>query len=196
MGKNDHYRPQSSTMLKSTHSTRFFMHCDYQSAYCPIQQIVSYAFRDKAFANTALTPELIWRLRVPDHLPSLPLQWKPEVLRTPLLRQVYRTEYGLELHPSLPMSYAATREGMRELGRDAKFEGDLTLYIHRRWTANEVNRKSETLYCKICKDHLASNMLSQGSSRARSGKGCSVSPVTRSLRGTTKTHLLNAIFKG
>ncbi|KUL81536.1 hypothetical protein ZTR_10660 [Talaromyces verruculosus] len=121
--------------------TRFFMHCDYQSAYCPIQQIVSYAFRDKAFANTALTPELIWRLRVPDHLYSLPLQWKPEVRRTPLLRQVYQTQYGLELHPSLPMSYAATREAMRELGRDAKFEGDLTLYIHRRWAANEVNRE-------------------------------------------------------
>ncbi|KAL5338248.1 hypothetical protein BJX70DRAFT_388776 [Aspergillus crustosus] len=44
--------------------TKFFMHGDYQLAYCPINQIMSLAFRDEAFLNTALTPELIWRLRL------------------------------------------------------------------------------------------------------------------------------------
>ncbi|KUL84888.1 hypothetical protein ZTR_08246 [Talaromyces verruculosus] len=120
--------------------TRFFMHCDYQLAYCPILQIITYAFRDKAFANTMLTPETIWRLRVPGHLSSLPLQWKPEVLDTPLLRHVQHTEYGLELDKSLPMAYASSREALRELGRDAKFEDDLGHYNYRRWTANEANR--------------------------------------------------------
>ncbi|KAL4778139.1 hypothetical protein BJX76DRAFT_366673 [Aspergillus varians] len=43
--------------------TKFFMHGDYQLAYCPINQIVSLAFRDGAFLNMALNPELIWRLR-------------------------------------------------------------------------------------------------------------------------------------
>lgn len=121
------------------------MHCDYQLAYCPILQIISYAFRDEAFANTALTPETIWRLRVPDYLASLPLQWKPEVLDTPLLRHVEHTEYGLQLHESLPMAYASSREALRELGRDAKFEDDVGHYNYRRWTANEANRKSKTL---------------------------------------------------
>ena len=37
------------------------MHGDYQVAYCPITQIISLAFHDEAFLNTALTPELIWR---------------------------------------------------------------------------------------------------------------------------------------
>lgn len=67
------------------------MHGDYQLAYCPINQIISLAFRDEAFLNTTLTPELIWRLRVPKRLPSLPLRWKPEKLNTPLLRRLDRT---------------------------------------------------------------------------------------------------------
>ncbi|OJJ52159.1 hypothetical protein ASPSYDRAFT_715686 [Aspergillus sydowii CBS 593.65] len=64
------------------------MHGDYQLAYCPINQIISLAFSDEAFFNTALTPELIWRLRVPKRSQSLPLRWKPEKLDTPLLRRL------------------------------------------------------------------------------------------------------------
>ncbi|KAJ6116580.1 hypothetical protein N7512_006305 [Penicillium capsulatum] len=92
--------------------TKFFMHGDYQLAYCPIAQIVSFAFRDEAFANTKLTPELIWRLRVPKRSSSLALRWKPEVLNMPLLRRLERTPYGYELHGSLPMTYASSRQAL------------------------------------------------------------------------------------
>ncbi|KAJ5863677.1 uncharacterized protein N7529_005593 [Penicillium soppii] len=33
------------------------------TAYCPSAEIISFAFRDGAFVNIELTPELIWRLR-------------------------------------------------------------------------------------------------------------------------------------
>lgn len=195
MGKSDHFHPPSPTMLKSASRTKFFMHCDYQLAYCPILQIISYAFRDKAFANTTLTPELIWQLQVPDYRTSLPLYWKPEVLDTPLLRHVHSTEYGLELHKSLPMAYTSSREALRELGRDAKFEDDIGHYNYRRWTANEVNRKLAKLYNEVCHGRLVSDILSQGISPVRSGKGCSVNPVTRFIRGTTNPTFFKAIFK-
>ncbi|CAP91150.1 Pc13g00810 [Penicillium rubens Wisconsin 54-1255] len=120
--------------------TKYFMHGDYQLAYCPINQIVSLAFRDGAFLNTALTPELIWRLRVPKRSQSLPLRWKPEKLDTPLLRRLERTTYGYELHKSLSMTYDSSRQALQELGRDARFEDDIGHYNYRRWTANEVNR--------------------------------------------------------
>ncbi|OJJ62706.1 hypothetical protein ASPSYDRAFT_65810 [Aspergillus sydowii CBS 593.65] len=120
--------------------TKFFMHGDYQLAYCPINQIVSLAFRDGAFLNTALTPELIWRLRVPKRSQSLPLRWKPEKLDTPLLRRLERTTYGYELHKSLSMTYDSSRQALQELGRDARFEDDIGHYNYCRWTANEVNR--------------------------------------------------------
>ncbi|KAJ5473965.1 hypothetical protein N7475_003531 [Penicillium sp. IBT 31633x] len=120
--------------------TKFFMHGDYQLAYCPIAQIIAFAFRDGAFANTDLTPELIWRLRVPRGSPSLPLRWKPELLNVPLLRRLERTPYGYGLDGSLPMTYDSSRQALKELGRDARFEDDIGHYNFRRWTANEVNK--------------------------------------------------------
>ncbi|PYH89774.1 hypothetical protein BO71DRAFT_464394 [Aspergillus ellipticus CBS 707.79] len=120
--------------------TKFFMHGDYQLAYSPINQIVSLAFRDGAFLNTALTPELIWRLRVPKRSQSLGLRWKPEMLDIPLLRRLERTPYGYELHRSLPMIYDSSRQALQELGRGARFEDDIGHYNYRRWTSNEVNR--------------------------------------------------------
>ncbi|KAJ5438594.1 uncharacterized protein N7458_009592 [Penicillium daleae] len=119
--------------------TKFFMHGNYQLAYCPIAQIVSFAFRDGAFENK-LTPDLIWRLRVPKRSGSLPLRWKPEVLDIPLLRRLERTPYGYELHKTLPMTYNSSRQALRELGRDAKFEDDIGHYNYRGWAANEVNK--------------------------------------------------------
>ncbi|QQK40550.1 FluG domain-containing protein [Penicillium digitatum] len=119
--------------------TKFFMHGDYRLAYCPIAQITAFAFHDGAFANTDLTLELIWRLRVSRGIPSLPLRWKPEVLNVPFLRCIERTPYGYGLDGSLPMTYDSNRHALKELGRDARFEDDVGQYNFRRWTANEVN---------------------------------------------------------
>jgi hypothetical protein len=116
------------------------MHGDYQLAYCPIAQIISFAFRDSAFVNTELIPELIWRLQVPYRSLSLPLRWKPEVLNMPLLRRLKRTLCDYELYRSLPITYESSRQALRELGRDARFENNIGHYNFRRWTANEVNR--------------------------------------------------------
>ncbi|KAL2868373.1 uncharacterized protein BJX67DRAFT_371439 [Aspergillus lucknowensis] len=94
-------------------------------AYCPINQIILLAFRNRAFLNTALTLELIWRLRVPKRSQSLPLQWKPEMLDTPLLQHLERTTYGYELHKSLLMTYDSSQQALQELGRDARFKDDI-----------------------------------------------------------------------
>ncbi|KAL4861156.1 hypothetical protein BDV12DRAFT_208310 [Aspergillus spectabilis] len=107
--------------------TKFFMHGDYQLAYYPINQIILLAFRDEAFLNTALTPELIWRLR-------------PEMLDTPLLRRLDRTPYGYELHKSLSMTYDSSRQALQELGRDARFEDDIGHYNYRNFTSQERQR--------------------------------------------------------
>jgi hypothetical protein len=52
------------------------MHCDYQLAYWPITYIVALAFRDNAFENERLTPELVCSLRVPKRLHVLPLKFQ------------------------------------------------------------------------------------------------------------------------
>lgn len=136
---------QTPTMLTPVDRTKFFMHGDYQLSYCPILQIVSYAFRDNAFVNTTLSPDIIWRLKVPGHLTCIPLRWKSELLDTPLLRNVHCTEYGFKLDLSLPIAYASSRDGLRELGRNTKFEKDIIHYNYQRWAANEVNHISHIL---------------------------------------------------
>ncbi|EHA20894.1 hypothetical protein ASPNIDRAFT_119967, partial [Aspergillus niger ATCC 1015] len=108
--------------------TKFFMHGNYQLAYCPITQIISYAF------------QLIWRLRISKRSQSLRLRWEPENLDTPLLRRLERTPYGFRLHKSLLMTYDSSQRALQELGRDARFEEDIGHYNYRRWTGNGVNR--------------------------------------------------------
>ena len=92
------------------------MHSDYQLAYCPITEIILFAFHDGAFFNTELTPELIWQLQVPNHCLSLLLWWKPEILNMPLLQHLEQTPYDYELHESLPMTYESSQKVLRELG--------------------------------------------------------------------------------
>ena len=41
------------------------------------------------------------------------------------------------------MTYESSRQALRELGRDARFEDDIGHYNYRRWTANEVNPSCE-----------------------------------------------------
>ncbi|KAJ5708139.1 hypothetical protein N7488_007940 [Penicillium malachiteum] len=154
--------------------TKFFMHGDYQLAYCPIAQIVSFAFRDGAFVNKELTPELIWRLRVPKHTSSLPLRWKPEVLNTPILRRFERTPYGHEVHESLSMTYESSRQALKELGRDAKFEDDIGHYNFRRWTANEVNRQENFVIPIDVDEQLLGNFTSQERQRVLGQSGDAV----------------------
>lgn len=60
----------------------------------------------------------------------------------PLLRRLERTPYGYRLDGSLPMAYDSSRQALKELGRDARFEDDIGHYNYRRWTANEVNSMS------------------------------------------------------
>jgi hypothetical protein len=93
------------------------MHCDYQLTYCPILHIVAMAFRDEAFENERLTPELVWRLRVPKRLSSLPLRWKTKKLNLPVLRRMEQTASGWEVDPCLPMTYGSSKYGTQAYWR-------------------------------------------------------------------------------
>ena|SRR2546423_6825325 len=117
------------------------MHEDYQLAYCVITYILALAFFDRAFENERLTPELIFRLRVPDRLHTLPIRWKKDMLTKPLLRHIEQTPYGMRVHPTEPMRYSTSDRAMKRLGNDAGYPDPITHYAFRRWTANAANRK-------------------------------------------------------
>ena len=117
------------------------MHCDYQLAYCPITYILALAHADRAFQNERLTPAYILRLRVPPRLHTLPILWKEEMLRIPLLRHIEQTPYGVRVHPEKPMKYETSNNLLKLLGKDAGYDINIDHYAFRRWTANEANRE-------------------------------------------------------
>lgn len=118
------------------------MHEDYQLAYCVITYILALAYLDKAFVNERLTPKLILRLRVPDRPHTLPIRWKEDMLRKPLIRQVIQTPYGMRVHPTEPILYNTSNKALKKLGEGAGIPDPITHYAFRRWTANDANRKS------------------------------------------------------
>jgi hypothetical protein len=133
------------------------MHCDYQLAYCPITYIVALAFRNNAFENERLTPELVWGgLRVPKRLHVLPLRWKKEKLDIPVLRRMRRTPFGVEVDPTLPMTYDSSNSALKDLGEGLGYEEPIQHYNFRRWAANEVNCKRPFLaLCVAIYHHCA-----------------------------------------
>lgn len=57
--------------------------------------------------------------------------FKLEVLNIPPLRRLERTPHGYELYKALLMTYELSRQALRELGRDARFENDIRHYNFR-----------------------------------------------------------------
>jgi hypothetical protein len=54
----------------------------------------------------------------------------------------------------LSMTYDSSRQALKELGRDARFEDDIGHYNYRRWTANEVNRAFPATRLVLRRPHL------------------------------------------
>ncbi|KAI9789020.1 MAG: hypothetical protein M1835_001936 [Candelina submexicana] len=125
--------------------TIFMMHEDTQLAYCPIAHILALAFADDALESSLLTPEYICQLKVPKRLSSLPLRWKKSHLDIPLFRHTIQTEYGVRIHPTLPMKYDTSNSSLRQLGETAGYRYPIKSYCFRRWTANEAN----PIHCDI-----------------------------------------------
>jgi hypothetical protein len=98
------------------------------------------------------------------------------------------------------MTYESSRQALRELGRDARFENDIGHYHFRRWAANEVNRML-LVERNLMKPSRFDNgnllisgltIISQGISPARRGKGCLAGLATRSSKSITNHKSLGA----
>jgi Protein of unknown function (DUF3435) len=116
------------------------MYCDFQLAYCPILHIVSLAFRDNVFRNENLTPDIFWKLRVPERLGDLPINWKEDMLGVPVLRRMRVTPAGVNVDPRWPMILVSGNSALEHTEEDLGFKNALTHYNFRGWVANEVNR--------------------------------------------------------
>ena len=63
------------------------------------------------------------------------------MLRTPILRHIEQTLYGVRAHPEKPMKYDTSNILLKQLGKNAGCDINIDHYAFRQWTGNEANRE-------------------------------------------------------
>jgi hypothetical protein len=86
------------------------------------------AFRDNAFQNENLTPEFIWKLYVPSRLPKLPILWKKEKLKVPVLQSMVKSAEGWVLDSIKPMRYSVSDNALKHSSDGLGYEYPKTFY--------------------------------------------------------------------
>jgi Protein of unknown function (DUF3435) len=138
-----HSPPRSEVELTDYRSTIFFFTEVDDPIFCPITHLVSLAIADGAFEAPSLTTaERVFEHKVWGPVVCTPLNWKQEMLKTPIFRQDERTVDSVVTSPTLALTYSQFRDCLVRLGRAVGFLLILTCYCFRRGTANVVDRKS------------------------------------------------------
>lgn len=97
------------------------MHSDNQQVYCSITYILALAYADNAFESNEITSGLVLGLKVPKRLHTLPIPWKEEMKDVPIFRRMRRSASGIDVHPTLPMTYRTGNNALQRLGEVAGY---------------------------------------------------------------------------
>lgn len=98
--------------------------------------LLALAFSDNAFKEGGIQkPEDLYSLEIPSFKESLSIQWKPEIVETP----VFRRQVGDNICPTTPMAYSDFNYYLGRLGVLAGYPQRLTTYVLRRGAANAVD---------------------------------------------------------
>ena len=109
-------------------------------AFCTILQVLALALTDQAFLSDWVEgPGDIATIKVPSHLNSVPLHWKPEIKNKPIFRAAEQGEHGWKVSDTVALGYSHLAEKTGLLVEDSGFEQHLTFYALRRGAGNVVN---------------------------------------------------------
>lgn len=89
-------------------------------------------------------PEDIYNLRVPAHLNSIQIKWKPGMQDKPIFQRAIRTADGIRISLDKALTYDTCNKNLKRLGRFAGFSDNVTLYCLRRGVANVVDDVATT----------------------------------------------------
>ncbi|KAI9777504.1 MAG: hypothetical protein M1816_004709, partial [Peltula sp. TS41687] len=89
-------------------------------------------------------PEDVYNLRVPAHLNSIQIKWKPGMQDKPIFRRALRTADGIRISLDKALAYDTGNKNLKRLGRSAGFNDNVTLYCLRRGVANVVDDVATT----------------------------------------------------
>ena len=104
--------------------------------FCPIMSLLALAFADSAFKEEGIQcPEDLYTLEIPHFKETLGIQWKPELLETPIFRQQVKGD----ISDSVPWTYSDFNNRIKRLGLLSGYPQDLTSYVLRRGAANAID---------------------------------------------------------
>ena len=94
------------------------------------------AFADNALKGFGIEkPEDLFSLEIPHFKESLAIQWRPEIMETP----IFRRQVNGDICDSTPWAFSDFNYSIRRLGFLSGYPQDLTSYVLRRGAANAVD---------------------------------------------------------
>ena len=108
-------------------------------AFCPITLFLSLAFADNAFLPNVESPADLLSKRVPTDMEALKFEWKPDVAKTPILRQSELHNGLIDTSPIKMLSFNSFNSDITNLGLNAGFPDAVVSYCIRRGVANAVD---------------------------------------------------------
>ncbi|KAI5789795.1 hypothetical protein FPQ18DRAFT_261175, partial [Pyronema domesticum] len=120
--------------------------------FCPVLNMLALAFADNAFKEEGITrPEDIYNIQIPIFRETLSIQWKPEILETPVFQDATRKpEAGDVVSDSDAWSFAGFNYYLKRFGDIAGFPQRLTSYALRIDAANAVDCKFSLHVYNFC----------------------------------------------
>jgi hypothetical protein len=109
--------------------------------FCPVLNMLALAFADNAFKEEGITrPEDIYNIQIPIFRETLSIQWKPEILETPVFQDATRKPEDV-VSDSDAWSFTGFNHYLKRLGEIAGFPETLTSYALQRGAGNAVDCK-------------------------------------------------------
>jgi hypothetical protein len=98
--------------------------------------LLALAFADNAFKEEGIQcPEDLYTLEIPHFKETLAIQWKPELLETP----IFRRQVKGDISHSIPWNYSDFNYCIKRLGFLSGYPQDLNSYVLRRGAANAID---------------------------------------------------------
>ena len=94
------------------------------------------AFADNALKGFGIEkPEDLFSLEIPHFKESLAIQWKPEIMETP----IFRRQVNGDICNSTPLAFSDFNYSLKRLGFLSGYSQKLSRYVLRRGAANAID---------------------------------------------------------
>ncbi len=121
---------------------------DDNLAFCPVLHVLSLAFADQAFRSRWIRkPADLFSFDIQEErgLQAIPLEWKDDILATPLFRKGERAVSWYQTSATSGWTYHDARNAIVRLGKGAGLKNPLAMYDGRRGFGEAIDSTNAAL---------------------------------------------------